>query len=145
MQYLALLLSILELSRRDDLESLVYILIFAMKGSLPWKGQLSLDFLKSDHAKKQIKEWRDPYGELCEGIEPEFRELLDYTQKLDFDEEPDYEYYESLLLVIKERYDYDDAFDWNQDKDIQGKVKQRSHENHVKFDFGQDQPPHGEE
>ena len=83
-----------------------------MKGSLPWKGQLKLEFLKSPFAKEKIKEWRDPYGELCHDIEPEFREMLEYAQKLDFEEEPDYEYLESLLSVIKERNDFDDSFDW---------------------------------
>eukprot|EP00347_Sterkiella_histriomuscorum_P010931 403374385 len=105
-----------EISRRDDIESLVYILIFALKGSLPWKGQLKLEFLKSPFAKEKIKEWRDPYGELCHDIEPEFREMLEYAQKLDFEEEPDYEYLESLLSVIKERNDFDDSFDWSNSK-----------------------------
>ena len=55
----------LELSRRDDIESLIYILIFCLKGTLPWKGVLKLDFLKSEKSKEMITKWRDSNGELC--------------------------------------------------------------------------------
>lgn len=61
-----------EESRRDDIESLVYILIYCYKGTLPWKGELSLEFLKSYEAKSKIIEWRDPDGELCQEMDRNF-------------------------------------------------------------------------
>lgn len=42
----------------------------------------------------------------------EFKEMLIYAQKMDFDEEPDYEYLENLLLLIKERYKFGHSFEW---------------------------------
>jgi hypothetical protein len=42
--------------------------------------------------------------------------MLEYAQKLDFEEEPDYEYLDSLLSVIKERNNFDDSFDWETDE-----------------------------
>jgi hypothetical protein len=33
---------------------------------------------------------------------------------LDFEEEPDYEYLESLLLVIKERYNLGENYEWDE-------------------------------
>ncbi|CDW74955.1 protein kinase domain containing protein [Stylonychia lemnae] len=83
------------------------------KGTLPWKGLLNLDFLKSETAKYKIYAWRDPEGELCQNIDPEFKEILEYAQKLEFDEEPDYEYIESLLISIKERNNFDDYVKWD--------------------------------
>lgn len=82
-------LILLEISRRDDIESLIYILIFCLKGTLPWKGELNLEFLKSELAKEKIIQWRDPSGEICQDIErklhaiknisAEFKEMLEYA------------------------------------------------------------------
>jgi hypothetical protein len=38
--------------------------------------------------------------------------MLQYAQRLDFEEEPDYEYLENLLILIKEKYNYGDSFEW---------------------------------
>ena len=38
--------------------------------------------------------------------------MLQYAQKMDFDEEPDYEYIENLLLLIKDRYKLKNTFEW---------------------------------
>lgn len=32
---------------------------------------------------------------------------------MDFDEEPDYEYLENMLILIKERYNFSDSFEWD--------------------------------
>lgn len=46
-----IMVKVLEISRRDDIESMVYIIIYCLKGTLPWKGMLNLDFLNSENAK----------------------------------------------------------------------------------------------
>lgn len=38
--------------------------------------------------------------------------MLEYAQKLNFEEEPDYEYLEGLLTLIKEKNDLGDSFCW---------------------------------
>ena len=32
---------------------------------------------------------------------------------MNFDEEPDYEYIEGMLLLIKDRYNFGDSFEWD--------------------------------
>lgn len=44
----------------------------------------------------------------------EFKEMLEYAQKMEFEEEPDYEYLESLLQLIKERHGFDETYEWQQ-------------------------------
>jgi hypothetical protein len=43
----------------------------------------------------------------------EFKEMLYYAQNMDFDEEPDYEYLENLLVLVKERHNLGDHYEWD--------------------------------
>ncbi|VAH74423.1 unnamed protein product [Triticum turgidum subsp. durum] len=73
-------------SRRDDLESLAYTLIFLLRGRLPWQGYQgdNKGFLVS---KKKMS--TSPES-LC-GICPQsFRHFVEYVVNLKFDEEPNY-------------------------------------------------------
>nr|CAB3471851.1 unnamed protein product [Digitaria exilis] len=73
-------------SRRDDLESLAYTLIFLLRGRLPWQGYQGENkgFLV---CKKKMA--TSPES-LC-GICPQpFRHFVEYVVNLKFDEEPNY-------------------------------------------------------
>ncbi|EES00121.1 hypothetical protein BDA96_03G032600 [Sorghum bicolor] len=73
-------------SRRDDLESLAYTLIFLLRGRLPWQGYQGENkgFLV---CKKKMA--TSPES-LC-GICPQpFRNFVEYVVNLKFDEEPNY-------------------------------------------------------
>jgi hypothetical protein len=72
----------IEISRRDDIESIIYILIFCLKGSLPWKGMIQMDFLKMENAKEKLKAMRNPEGDLCEGV-PSKSEPFSLNRNLD--------------------------------------------------------------
>ena len=88
-----------ELSRRDDLESLSYILIYFIKGCLPWENVV----IKNKEERIQtILDYKKRINDdiLCEGLPEEIKLFVSYTKNLKFDEEPDYNYLKNLLKVI---------------------------------------------
>jgi hypothetical protein len=82
----------IELSRRDDIESLAYILVYFMHGSLPWQG--SQGGRQSFVQKKKQNMLVDV---ICKGLPKEFEHLLKYARALKFSERPDYHYLRELF------------------------------------------------
>ncbi|XP_074276484.1 casein kinase 1-like protein HD16 [Silene latifolia] len=80
-------------SRRDDLESLAYTLIFLLRGRLPWQGFQGENkgFLV---CKKKMA--TSPESLCCFCPLP-FRQFVEYVVNLKFDEEPNYAKYVSLF------------------------------------------------
>ena len=90
-----------EESRRDDLESLGYMLIFLATDNLPWLRIENLEVSKLKKLQKiyQLKKTIS-VEQLCEGLPEEFAKYLNYTRKLNFEENPDYDYLRSLFSSI---------------------------------------------
>ncbi|KAL8499183.1 hypothetical protein ACS0TY_022237 [Phlomoides rotata] len=80
-------------SRRDDLESLAYTLIFLLRGRLPWQGYQGENkgFLV---CKKKMTTSPEALCCFCPGP---FRNFVEYVVNLKFDEEPNYAKYISLF------------------------------------------------
>ena len=111
-----------EQSRRDDLESLGYMLVFLATNNLPWnkiKIMKNLEELicKSEETYK-IKKSVLP-EKICEGLPKEFVDYIKYCRKLEFEQEPDYNYLKNLfaLILIKENQKNDLKFFWINKKD----------------------------
>ena len=104
---------LLEQSRRDDLESIGYMLIYLLKGSLPWQGLKCSDKAEKYNKIKEIKNNIDPY-KLCEGLPVEFAKYLEHCYSLKFDDEPNYKYLIDLFqkLFQSKDYEFDFSFDW---------------------------------
>ena len=83
----------LELSRRDDLISIGYNLIYLLKGGLPWQGMKGKD-KANKLAQKKIQ---IPNDVLCNGLPNEFLHYLNYCKNLKFEERPDYKYLKGLF------------------------------------------------
>ena len=66
-------------SRRDDLESLGYLLIYLLKGKLPWQGNVSHSNDDKYYKIKKIKKETTP-EKLCEGLPQQLEEYIKYTQ-----------------------------------------------------------------
>ncbi|SCW00456.1 LAFE_0C04588g1_1 [Lachancea fermentati] len=103
----------IEQSRRDDLESLGYVLIYFCKGSLPWQG-LKATTKRQKYDRIMEKKLCISVEQLCAGLPMEFVEYMRYCRNLRFDERPDYLYLARLFkdLSIKLEYHNDHLFDW---------------------------------
>ena len=106
-----------EQSRRDDLESIAYILLYFLRGSLPWQD--ISDYNREDRFKKicEIKK-NTSSKELCEGFPEELQKFVDYVRKLNFTDVPNYDYLRFLLKKIlkKKNLDIDYYYDWDKEK-----------------------------
>ncbi|KAJ4747021.1 casein kinase I [Rhynchospora pubera] len=102
-----------EQSRRDDLESLGYVLMYFLRGSLPWQG-LKANTKKQKYDKISEKKMLTPVEVLCKNYPSEFTSYFHYCRSLRFEDKPDYSYLKRLFrdLFIREGYQYDYAFDW---------------------------------
>ncbi|CAG8650136.1 9202_t:CDS:2, partial [Paraglomus occultum] len=102
-----------EQSRRDDLESLGYVMMYFCRGSLPWQG-LRAATKKQKYDRIMEKKMTTPTELLCRGFPNEFAIYLNYTRSLRFDDKPDYSYLRKLFrdLFVREGYQYDYVFDW---------------------------------
>jgi serine/threonine protein kinase len=104
-----------EQSRRDDLESVGYMLIYFAKGKLPWQGMKIED--KAERNRAIYKKKRTfSASELCEDLPREFYDYIRYTRMLRFTSRPDYNYLRSLFWKILQSDNQlnDGNFDWNE-------------------------------
>lgn len=102
-----------EQSRRDDLEALGHMLIYFLRGSLPWQG-LKADNLKQRYQLIGETKRNTPIEVLCKDFPPEVGTYLRYCRTLDFFQKPDYNYLRQLFWDICEQNGFKDdgIFDW---------------------------------
>ena len=87
-----------ELSRRDDLESLCYVLVYLLKGNLPWTR------LKNKNKYEKYKIILNMKKKMSEDIligdknNQEFIDFIKYCRELKFEESPDYNYLRGLMI-----------------------------------------------
>ncbi|KAH8870320.1 Casein kinase I isoform alpha [Schistosoma japonicum] len=103
----------IEQSRRDDLESLGYVLMYFNRGCLPWQG-LRATTKRQKYERISEKKMSTPVEVLCKGYPAEFQMYLNYCRGLRFDETPDYMYLRQLFRILfrtmSHQFDY--VFDW---------------------------------
>ena len=109
-----------EQSRRDDLESICYMIIYLMKGSLPWQkikvNNKKDSYLKIGQFKKDIKPEK-----LCENLPGEMIDFVNYVKNLKFEEDPDYNYLKNLFEIMLKKGGYDPHniyFSWIDEYDV---------------------------
>jgi serine/threonine protein kinase len=103
----------IEQSRRDDLESLGYVLMYFIRGSLPWQG-LKANTKKQKYERIMDRKMSTSTEQLCKGYPTEFRSYFEYCRSLRFEDRPDYAYLKRLFkeLFYRKGFQYDNMFDW---------------------------------
>ena len=80
----------IEQGRRDDLESVLYVLIYLMRGNLPWQGIVTKTKNEKYHKIMEVK-MAVPLDRLCTGCPRDLEQMITYVRGLKFDEKPDYD------------------------------------------------------
>eukprot|EP00826_Nyctotherus_ovalis_P059078 TRINITY_DN8186_c0_g3_i10.p1 TRINITY_DN8186_c0_g3~~TRINITY_DN8186_c0_g3_i10.p1 ORF type:complete len:227 (+),score=26.36 TRINITY_DN8186_c0_g3_i10:533-1213(+) len=103
----------IEQSRRDDLESLGFVLVYLLKGRLPWQGlharcqaerlEKVLDVMSSTDVELLTKDL--PSMRECH-ILVEYKKYMEYVRELSFTQDPDYDY---LLGLFNKRIATEEA------------------------------------
>lgn len=103
----------IEQSRRDDLEGLGYVLLYFLRGSLPWQG-LQGNNKKEKYQAIMDKKMNTSVETLCANFPSEFATYINYCKSLRFEDRPDYSYLKRLFkdLFFRENFQYDFMFDW---------------------------------
>ena len=107
------------------------MLLYFLRGSLPWQGLTSTDQMQKEELILEEKR-RINTEDLCEDLPQEFAIYFDYIRSLDFDEKPKYSYLRKIFshLFVREGFDYDHVYDWTileylRSKELQGQMPYR--------------------
>lgn len=102
-----------EQSRRDDLESIGYVLIYFAKGKLPWQN------IKASTKEEKYKLIADvklntTADVLCKDLPTEFATYMNHVRNLGFEETPNYKSLRKLfrMLFLESGFDYDYHYGW---------------------------------
>ncbi|KAG6917394.1 hypothetical protein DXG01_002773 [Tephrocybe rancida] len=98
----------------DDLESLFYVLIYFLCGSLPWQS-LNTKTNKARFRRIMEKKISMSTAELCAGLPFEFTRFLGHLRQLADGDIPNYPYLQSLLnnVFIRSEFAHDSQYDWS--------------------------------
>eukprot|EP00826_Nyctotherus_ovalis_P024844 TRINITY_DN1917_c0_g1_i13.p1 TRINITY_DN1917_c0_g1~~TRINITY_DN1917_c0_g1_i13.p1 ORF type:complete len:230 (-),score=39.06 TRINITY_DN1917_c0_g1_i13:21-710(-) len=102
-----------EQSRRDDLEGVLYVLVYFIRGQLPWQNIKAHN--KTDKYKKIMKlKMLTTSDSLFKDCPSEFKKLMKYVKTLKFDDDPDYELIKKDLKAAFENNSLanNGRFDW---------------------------------
>ena len=101
-------------SRRDDLEAIGYVLMYFLRGRLPWQG-IPVKTKEERYKKIMDKKIETSPEELCRGFPQEFADFVNYTRHLQYEQDPDYYYLKNLLLKVLQYNGFiiDCYYDWD--------------------------------
>jgi len=103
----------LEQGRCDDLEALGYVLMYFLRGNLPWQGMKAPTYSCWNKHVMNVKV-KAKSEELCKGYPSEFAEFFLYCASLSFEQRPDYAMLRQRFkdLAFREGIMQDGIADW---------------------------------
>ena len=104
----------IEQSRRDDMESLGFVLMYFLRGSLPWQG-LKASTKRQKYQRIQERKQGTFPDELTKSYPTEFKDYFAHCSSLGFEDRPDYRYLKRIFKDLYERNSFEDdgIFDWD--------------------------------
>lgn len=101
-------------SRKDDLESLAYVIIYLSKGTLPWANITSDNKDELYNLITKVK-FETTVENLCSGLPQQFLDFVRYIRGMTFEQEPDYKYLRNLFLIALQNTGgkMDFCYDWD--------------------------------
>ena len=105
-----------EQGRRDDIESIGYVLMYFLLGVLPWQG-LKVKKNEDQFEKIAQKKYATSFEELTAGQPEEFLKYFKHVEKLEFEAQPNYVYLIGLFQSIIDKYCADCLYDFDWKKD----------------------------
>ena len=113
-----------EQSRRDDIEGIGYVLMYFLKGKLPWMG-IQAKTKDEKYDKIKDKKVSVTVEQLCRGYPKEFVKYFENCKNLGFEDKPDYSGYRRMFLdlLTAEGHTYDFVYDWLMKKSEREKLR----------------------
>ena len=92
----------MEQSRRDDIEALGYMMVYLLRGRLPWQGMINSNPKKKYERIKKVK-METKLTLLCAGMPEEIIKFIQYARDMRVEDKPNYSYLRGLLRKIASR------------------------------------------
>lgn len=94
-------------SRRDDMESIAYIIIYFLIGDLPWQGVKAKTKSEKKEKIKQLKQVLNVENEqMFDSLPQELKDFLKYCKNLMYLEKPNYNYLRNLLISLRNKHNF---------------------------------------
>ena len=102
-----------EQCKKDDLESLAYIMVYFIKGELPWQN-IKAKSRKEKYSKIYLMKKRTVPNEITNFLPEEMKTFFNYILNLNIKQKPDYAKLHNLINNLMNKYSYtnDLQFDW---------------------------------
>jgi serine/threonine protein kinase len=109
----------IEQSRRDDMESLGFVWMYLLKGTLPWMGLNARDRKQKYQRICDVKA-ATSIESLCEEYPREFFEYFQEVRRLGFEEEPNYSKYRDSFFQLFNNlgFVWDGIYDWTEQSEV---------------------------